>query len=129
MKLKQFVKEFEVRFTDLNAGNHLSNHLMLGYITDYVSAFLAKHHFDYGNVFDHKVLFSRVNVDFKREVFEADVVKVRVESSEVKSRKLILNFVATVGDNIAAKTTHEICFLKDDRVVSIDEDIANLFAC
>lgn len=129
MKINEFVKDFDVRFIDLNAGNHLSNHLLLGYITDYIAVYLAKHGWNYGDVYGHRILFSQILLQLKREVFQSDLVKISVNNVEIKSRKLILSFVAKVEDKVVATTTHEINFLKDNRVVRINEDIEQLFSC
>lgn len=128
MKLKEFSKKFDVRFTDLNAGNHLSNHMVLGYITDYLSEFLMKNNCSYTDVYGQRVLFSRMDIELKREVFQFDCVVIRVDRSEIKSRKLALHFIAEVNNKVVAKSTHHLNFLKDNKVVSISDELATLFA-
>ncbi|CAH0543186.1 acyl-CoA thioesterase [Vibrio marisflavi] len=128
MKINEFVKTFDVRFTDLNAGNHLSNHMFLAYITDHLSCYLSTKGWNLGNVHGYSTLLTEANIKFKREVFEFDQVSIRLDDTVIKSRKLTLHFVATVEDKVVANSTHTYNFMKDNKISIINEDVSNVFA-
>ena len=129
MAIQQFIQSLDVRFLDMNAGNHLSNHTAIGYITDFVSEFLITNGHSLTDVHGHSVLFTKINAQFLKEVVYPANLTISVESAEVKSRKLLISFVGTVNDKAHIKCEHEICFLKDGKVIKIGEDIAALFGC
>lgn len=127
MKVNEFIKTFDVRFTDLNAGNHLSNHMFLAYITDHLSCYLNEHGWSLGNIHGYSTLLIEASIKFKREVFEFDRVTIIISKTIIKSRKLSLHFTATVEDKIVAISVHDYSIMKDHRISSINEDITKLF--
>ncbi|MYM61497.1 hypothetical protein GTG28_20015 [Vibrio sp. OCN044] len=127
MKITEFIKTFDVRFTDLNAGNHLSNHMFLAYITDHLSCYLNEHGWSLGNIYGYSTLLTEVSIKFKREVFEFDQVTLRISETNIKSRKLSIHFTATVKDKIVATSVHDYSLMKDNRISSISEDVTKLF--
>lgn len=99
-----FQTTINVRFLDLNAGNHLSNHMYLDYLTEVMCQYFAYHGMTLDNIFGYAQVFSSVYVDYKREVGYPEQLLFRMGVHTVTKSKVIF-YVNSINAN--DKQTHE----------------------
>ncbi|AUI87637.1 hypothetical protein BS333_14610 [Vibrio azureus] len=58
----------DVRFLDINSGNHVSSHTILDYIVDTISAFWVNKGFLLSDIDGKSYIISNTNIDFKQEI-------------------------------------------------------------
>ncbi|GEM75328.1 acyl-CoA thioesterase [Vibrio sagamiensis] len=58
----------DVRFLDINSGNHVSSHTILDYLVDTISAFWVNKGFLLSDIDGKSYIISSTNIDFKQEI-------------------------------------------------------------
>ncbi|CAH0536055.1 hypothetical protein VMF7928_00151 [Vibrio marisflavi CECT 7928] len=112
---------------DMNAGVHLSNHVCVSYLSEYLSAFLESHGQSMFGVYDYRLLFANLEIKFTREVIYPATITIQCTDVEVKSRKIALHIEQFVDNQTVAKAVLALSFMKDGKVAQINDKIASLF--
>jgi len=73
-----FLTEIPIRITDLNYGGHVGNDTVLSIIHEARMQFLRFHGYTELNLAGAGLIMSEVAIEFKREIFYGDIIKVSV---------------------------------------------------
>jgi acyl-CoA thioesterase FadM len=72
-----------VRITDINYGNHLGNHALVGILHEARVEFLKQHGYTELSVEGTSLIMSELAVEFKKESFYGDVLDVSLFAGEI----------------------------------------------
>lgn len=115
-----FTATIPVRITDLNYGNHVGNDAILSIIHEARMQFLTHHGFselDCGGV---GLIMSDVGIEFKKEVFYGDVLKVNIASADFRSIGFDIYYQLLKTDDtiVASAKTGMICYNYEQKKIA-----------
>jgi acyl-CoA thioester hydrolase len=108
-----FQTEIPVRVTDLNYGNHLGNHALLGLIHEARMQFLAAKRVTELSFFGASLIMSDSAIEYKGEAFYGDLLRFEIASGEWSRVGFELYYRVSKDDGktiIAVAKTGMVCF-------------------
>ncbi|MEJ7914217.1 MAG: thioesterase family protein [Chitinophagaceae bacterium] len=118
-----------IRITDLNYGGHVGNDSVLSIIHEARIQFLRQFGYDEMNVGTASLIMLNVVIDFRKELFYGDVIKVSVKALEFSKIGFDLCYKlekVTEGKSVvvAAATTGMICYdYGNKKISSVPEEV------
>lgn len=110
-----FSCDIPLRFLDMNAGQHLSNHIILDYFNEAISMFLGKHDMTFGDVDGLRLVFAAANLKFKKPVFYPNRMKVMLHVLSLSKLKLCFySELYNESDELCALGAIECAFVAGD---------------
>ncbi len=115
-----FTATIPVRITDLNYGNHVGNDAILSIIHEARMQFLTHHGFTELNCGGVGLIMSDVGIEFKKEVFYGDVLKVNIASADFSSIGFDIYYQLLKTDDtiVASAKTGMICYNYEQKKIA-----------
>ena len=115
-----FTATIPVRITDLNYGNHVGNDAILSIIHEARMQFLTHHGFSELNCGGVGLIMSDVGIEFKKEVFYGDVLKVNIASADFNSIGFDIYYQLLKTDDtiVASAKTGMICYNYEQKKIA-----------
>jgi acyl-CoA thioester hydrolase len=115
-----FTATIPVRITDLNYGNHVGNDAILSIIHEARMQFLTHHGFSELNCGGVGLIMSDVGIEFKKEVFYGDVLKVNIASADFSSIGFDIYYQLLKTDDtiVASAKTGMICYNYEQKKIA-----------
>ncbi|WP_108653151.1 acyl-CoA thioesterase [Dongshaea marina] len=120
---------FNVRFLDLNAGNHLSNDKFLSYLTEVDESFFRSKNKTLSNIDGCSLFVARSLIEFKKEILYPERVHIRIGLMDIKKKSVIFYYEMQRSDGvIACKAVKEMAFVRNDTNKVINpNDVSYIF--
>ena len=115
-----------VRFLDMNAGKHLSNERLQGFLTEANQAYLASKGMALDNVNGATLVVSQVNIKFIKEVKYPDTLKIVMASQGFKGPKLSLHYEIFSQTGVKTHDCEMTCLLVDNKNKNITKPTADI---
>jgi acyl-CoA thioester hydrolase len=127
-----FATTLQVRISDINYGNHLSNDAYLKYMHEARLQFFAHHHCSEQNLGEGvSVIMGDCSIVYKAECFYGDMLKIEIAAAEFGSRSfdLYYRFINANTDKIVCEAkTGMVCFNYEKRsTVAVPNEFKNKF--
>jgi acyl-CoA thioester hydrolase len=116
-----FTTVLPVRVTDLNYGNHLGNHALLGLLHEARMQYMASIGASELSFFGVSLIMSDSAIEYKGEAFYGDMLRFEIGASEITRVGFELFYRVTKDDGntpIALAKTGMICFDYEKRKVT-----------
>jgi YbgC/YbaW family acyl-CoA thioester hydrolase len=127
----EFSTELEIRISEINYGNHLSNDAYLSLMHEARLRFFASFGYSEFNLAGASVIMGDVAIVYKKECHYGDVLKIEVTAAEFGSRSfdLFYRFIKTKTNEIACEAkTGIICYdYKEKKTVNVPDEFRNRF--
>lgn len=110
-----FTTKIPVRISDINYGNHVGNDSFISIIHEARVQWLKQNEFTELSVDGKGLIMADLQVEFKKEVFYADIITIRIFASDVSAVSFDLYYQLSVerkGEplDVAIAKTGMVCF-------------------
>lgn len=115
--------KINIRFLDINAGNHVSSHKILDYIIDGINVFFINKGFSLNDFLGTNFILSNSTLDFKKEIKIDSDIFFNILSIEFRKKSIIILIEIKGGDgDVYVKSEIKGVFLNKDGVISAIDD-------
>ena len=127
----EFSTELEIRISEINYGNHLSNDAYLSLMHEARLRFFASFGFSEFNLAGVSVIMGDAAIVYKKECHYGDVLMIEVTAAEFGSRSfdLFYRFIKTKTNEVACEAkTGIICYdYKEKKTVNVPYEFRKRF--
>lgn len=108
-----FEAKYQVSFSDINIGNHLSSSNFLSYVNNIIADYFISLGFKIDDFHGYKYIMTHIEMDFKYEIGYPNVIK-SLMTIKIASKTRCLFFISfEVNEKIAFKCCVTGAFLND----------------
>ncbi len=96
----QFSSEYQINFSDINIGNHLSSSNYLSYVNNTIADYFISLGFKIDDFFGYKYIMTNVEMDFKSEIKYPSTIHSHMDISFIKKTRIIFSISFEVNGTI-----------------------------
>lgn len=118
-----------VRISDINYGNHVGNDSVVGILHDARMQWLKTYNYTELNIEGAGLIMSDLALEFKKESFYGDELKIEIFAGEISSKSFELYYAVSNQENvlIAKAKTGMVCYnYVSKKVVLIPEKLRSI---